>query len=183
YRDGLFACDWTFGRIYFLPLEEEGSSYSAAPEIFLEPMGTHGFAPTDIVVTPDGSLLVSIGGRKTRGGVYRIDFPSGIANAEARTNWLVSITAPVTAVLNFSPPLGAWSRPLWMPAARSLGPQPFMDAMMDTGILPAMRVRAVEILTEVHGGLPAESALAGARANIPVVRARVAWSLGRVPSE
>ena len=33
-----------------------------------------GFDPTDIVVAPDGSLFVSMGGRKTRGAVYRIEY-------------------------------------------------------------------------------------------------------------
>src|SRR6185295_14637255 len=43
YRNGLFALDWTFGRIYFVPLTPEGSSYTATPEIFMEPIGTQGF--------------------------------------------------------------------------------------------------------------------------------------------
>ena len=101
YRGGLFACDWTFGRIHFLPLvqraaEDVGGAsarleqalhgvlgtsspalplsqpyYVTQPEVFAEPIGSHGFAPTDIVQANDGSLLVSIGGRKTRGAVYR----------------------------------------------------------------------------------------------------------------
>jgi len=183
YRDGLFACDWTFGRIYFLPVDEDGASYSATPEVFLEPMGTHGFAPTDIVVTPDGALLVSIGGRNTRGAVYRIEFPSGMAASDYMTNWLVNVTAAVNGVLNFPQPLEAWARALWMPAARNLGPVPFVNALADNRIIPAMRVRAVEILTEMHGGLPPEAAAAGARTSSSAVRARVAWSLGRVPSE
>lgn len=101
YRGGLFACDWTFGRIHFLPLVRRpaedvadaeaklasqlrsvlGGDHSAfalkqpyyvtQPEVFAEPLGSHGFAPTDIEQARDGSLLVSIGGRKTRGAVYR----------------------------------------------------------------------------------------------------------------
>ena len=30
----------------------------------------------ELAVAPDGSLFISIGGRKTRGAVYRIEFPS-----------------------------------------------------------------------------------------------------------
>src|SRR5207302_10749839 len=48
YWNGLFFCDWTFGRIYFTPLRPSGASYQTAPEVFLEPIGTHGFAPTDL---------------------------------------------------------------------------------------------------------------------------------------
>jgi putative membrane-bound dehydrogenase-like protein len=73
YLGGLFFCDWTFGRVHFAPLIPQGEGYVAKPEIFLEPIGTAGFAPTDIVQTADGALLISIGGRKTRGAVYRIE--------------------------------------------------------------------------------------------------------------
>ncbi|MBU6400650.1 MAG: hypothetical protein KGS61_10050, partial [Verrucomicrobia bacterium] len=74
YRDGLFALDWTFGKVYFFPLESLRASYQTRPEIFLEPIGTQGFAPTDIAVAPDGSVFLSIGGRKTRGAVYHIEY-------------------------------------------------------------------------------------------------------------
>ncbi|MDP3849044.1 MAG: hypothetical protein Q8Q59_00965 [Luteolibacter sp.] len=70
YRGGLFLADWTFGRIYHVP------AGSKRPEVFLEPIGTAGFAPTDIVETEAGALFVSIGGRKTRGSVFRIE-PDG----------------------------------------------------------------------------------------------------------
>ncbi len=82
YRQGLFIEDWTFGRIYYVPLIREGSSYITRPEVFLEPIGTAGFAPTDIVETADGALLVSIGGRKTRGAIYRIEPEKGFAFPE-----------------------------------------------------------------------------------------------------
>src|SRR6185295_3969583 len=47
YQDGVFACDWTFGRIFFLPLTRSGSTYQTTSEIFLEPIGSQGFAPSD----------------------------------------------------------------------------------------------------------------------------------------
>lgn len=72
YRGGLFVEDWTFGKIWHLPLVKRGEGFATVPEVFIEPIGTHGFAPTDIVETADGALFVSIGGRKTRGAVYRI---------------------------------------------------------------------------------------------------------------
>ena len=73
YHGGLFVCDWTFGRIHYAPLVRQGDGYVTKTEVFLEPIGTAGFAPTDIVETADGALLVCIGGRKTRGAVYRIE--------------------------------------------------------------------------------------------------------------
>jgi putative heme-binding domain-containing protein len=98
YRGGFFLADWTFGRIHFVPLTAKGSTYVGKPEVFAEAVGTSGFAPTALAVHPTtGELYVSIGGRGTRGGVYRIghakspagepipvakrslDFPAGIA--------------------------------------------------------------------------------------------------------
>src|SRR6185436_20234170 len=86
FRNGLFALDWTFGKIYFFPLQPDGSTYRTQPELFLEPIGTHGFAPNDIAVAPDGALYVSIGGRKTRGAVYRIT-PLTPATDSATNQW------------------------------------------------------------------------------------------------
>jgi hypothetical protein len=74
----MFLLDWTFGRVYFLPLEPSGSSYAGLPRVFLEAVGDDGFAPTDVVVHPDtGDLYVSIGGRGTRGAVYRVRHVEG----------------------------------------------------------------------------------------------------------
>lgn len=86
YRDGLFLCDWTFGRIYFLRLERRGSSYISRPEIFLQATGDNGFAPTAAAVHPiTGDLYVSIGGRGTRGAVYRIRYVKGQAEPRPRS--------------------------------------------------------------------------------------------------
>ncbi|HEY7156244.1 MAG TPA: hypothetical protein VH575_19920, partial [Gemmataceae bacterium] len=85
YRDGLFLCDWTFGRVYFLPLERRGSTYTARPEVFLHATGDNGFAPTAAAVHPlTGDLYVSIGGRGTRGAVYRIRYAHGRAGSRKR---------------------------------------------------------------------------------------------------
>ncbi len=79
YRGGMFLCDWTFGRIYFVPLRRRGASFIGRPEVFLEAVGDNGFAPTAIALHPTtGDLFVSIGGRGTRGAVYRIRYPRGL---------------------------------------------------------------------------------------------------------
>jgi putative heme-binding domain-containing protein len=79
YHDGLFLCDWTFGRVYFVKLERQGSSYVGRPEVFLQAVGDNGFAPTAAAVHPvSGDLYVSIGGRGTRGAVYRIRYAKGL---------------------------------------------------------------------------------------------------------
>jgi putative membrane-bound dehydrogenase-like protein len=84
YRGGLFLCDWTFGRIYFVKLVPSGSSYRGEAEVFLQAVGDNGFAPTAAAVDPrTGDLYVSIGGRGTRGAVYRIRYPDGLKGVEA----------------------------------------------------------------------------------------------------
>jgi putative membrane-bound dehydrogenase-like protein len=181
YHGGLFALDWTFGKVYFLPLEIAGAGYRAPPEVFLESIGTHGFAPTDAVVAPDGSLLVSIGGRKTCGAVYRIQYIADIGRVVTATNWLELSTTGVEAALAAPQPLEAWSRAVWVPLAQRLGPELFETAAAEETLLPETRTRAIEIVTEVHGGLSTGAAQRLARASLPLVRARVAWSLGRVP--
>ena len=83
YRGGLFLADWTFGRMYFLPLQRSGSSFTSEPREFLEAVGENGFAPTDLAVHPStGDLFVAIGGRGTRGAVYRVRFPAGVRDFE-----------------------------------------------------------------------------------------------------
>ncbi|MBI3823660.1 MAG: c-type cytochrome [Planctomycetes bacterium] len=73
YHGGFFLCDWTFGKIHFAELERKGASYTAKTRVFLESLGDNGFAPTACAVDPKtGDLYVSIGGRGTRGAVYRI---------------------------------------------------------------------------------------------------------------
>jgi putative heme-binding domain-containing protein len=75
YRGGFFLFDWTFGRVYFVKPERAGSSYHASKEVFLECTGDSGFAPTAALVHPEtGDLFISIGGRGTRGAVYRVHY-------------------------------------------------------------------------------------------------------------
>ncbi|HKQ39240.1 MAG TPA: PVC-type heme-binding CxxCH protein [Verrucomicrobiae bacterium] len=182
YRDGVFACDWTFGRIYFLPLTGNGSSYQTTPEVFLEPIGAQGFAPSDIAVSVDGALLVSIGGRKTRGAVYRIEYAQrdALLRGQYWTNQFA--TLPLAAV-GAPQPLDAWSRAFWEPLANQYGSNILVATAVSGGLLAGTRVRAIEMLTQLYGGLPPGTAFDLARANSPEVRARTAWSLGRVPTE
>jgi putative membrane-bound dehydrogenase-like protein len=183
YQGGLFALDWTFGRVYFLPLEPDGSSYSAAPEVFMESIGTHGFAPTDIAVGPDGSLFVSAGGRKTRGAVYRISSLARTANFAPATNWQQVWVTQLPAVLKAPQPLEAWSREWWVPLAEQIGSEPFAQVAVNNRDIEEDRVRAIHILTEVHDGLSPQVAAEAARASSPLVRARVAWSIGVAPPD
>src|SRR5205085_658800 len=85
YRGGLFLLDWTFGKVYFVRLERAGASYTCRKEVFLESVGDNGFAPTAVVVHPTtGDLFISIGGRGTRGAVYRVRYPKGLPAVDRR---------------------------------------------------------------------------------------------------
>ena len=177
YRGGIFACDWTFGKVYYCPLTPDGATYKTKPEVFLEAVGANGFDPTDIVVAPDGSLYISMGGRKTRGAVFRVEYVGDGKTAVPRRP---EATTDLDKVLQAPQPLDAWSRARWEPLARKLGAQPFLDAVADEKRDEADRLRAVEVLTELFHGLPPEMAEAARHWSAPRVRARAAWSMGRV---
>lgn len=69
YQGGFFYADWTFGTLWFT---QPGEAKPAA-KAFLSVSGENGFAPTGLAVdATSGDLFVSIGGRGTRGAVYRI---------------------------------------------------------------------------------------------------------------
>ena len=62
FQDKLFVCDWTFGTIYTIDLEERGSSYTGTKKEFLSG------APLNISAMrfgPDGHMYFLVGGRNT----------------------------------------------------------------------------------------------------------------------
>jgi putative heme-binding domain-containing protein len=104
YRGSLFLLDWTFGRIWHVPLQRKGSTYTSRPEIFLQSVGENGFAPTATAVDPrNGDLYVSIGGRGTRGAVYRIRYPAGVSGVNTEE---VARLQPRSRSLDWSPERG-----------------------------------------------------------------------------
>lgn len=174
YRGGAFAACWTFGRVYFVPLAVEGSTLRGRPETFAATAGENGFAPVDLAVGPAGDLFVAIGGRKTRGGVYRIRYQGADA---AQPVPLDSPTAKLDVVLTAAQPLSAWSRAEWLPLAEQLGPAAFGGAIADSSRPVDERVRAVEVLGEVFGHR--QNVLDDAIRADPALACRAAWSLGR----
>ena len=73
YHGGFFLGDWTFGKIHFASSNARAPATPPKTHVFLESLGDNGFAPTACAVDPKtGDLYVSIGGRGTRGAVYRI---------------------------------------------------------------------------------------------------------------
>jgi putative heme-binding domain-containing protein len=80
YRDAFFICDWSYGKLYAVHLTPEGSAYKANMEEFLS--GTP-LPLTDIVVNPtDGAMYFTIGGRRTKSGLYRVTYTGSVAAGE-----------------------------------------------------------------------------------------------------
>ncbi|WP_197443771.1 PVC-type heme-binding CxxCH protein [Maioricimonas rarisocia] len=179
YQGALFVLDWTYGRVFALPLDEDGSTWSSEPIEFMTAVGQHGFAPTDAAVGPDGSLYVCVGGRGTRGSVYRIRAKGRPAATPPTINPAAPALAQLDACLTMPQPLSSWSRRQWEPIAAKLGAAPFASAVRDENRPPAERVRAIEILTEKFDGLSDTLAATLLQSPSPQVRARVAWSIGR----
>ena len=71
FQDKLFICDWTFGTIYTVDMEEDGSSYTGTKHEFL-----HG-EPLNISAMrfgPDGHMYFLVGGRNTDSKLFRIRY-------------------------------------------------------------------------------------------------------------
>jgi putative membrane-bound dehydrogenase-like protein len=173
YRGGVFSLCWTFGRLYHFPLEPNGSTYTSRMETFMKTTGDVGFAPTDMAVGPDGDLFIAIGGRGTRGSVFRVRYV-GPREKEDRP------TDPVRAVLTADEPLSSWSRARWVPQAKKLGRDAFVAATLDARLPSEERIRAVEVLTELFGGVPIDATTKIAKGSErPELVARVLWSVSR----
>lgn len=181
FQNVLFVLDWTFGRVLSVPKTLKGDLWTGTPTDFMTGKGQFGFAPTDAAVGPDGSLFVSIGGRGTRGGVFRVTYPQRkptnfLQHAQQRIQ--TPVDQRLKICLTAPQPLSSWSRTVWVQWAKEIGPAPFLAAAKDQTRPPAERIRAIEILTELAGGLDDATFQAIVWAKSPEVRARAAWSLG-----
>lgn len=172
YHEGLFAICWTYGRIYFFPLARHGSTYETKMEIFMETAGDVGFAPTDLCVAPNGDLLVSIGGRGTVGSVFRVRYTGKLPPTP-------KAGSPVREVLQAAQPLASWSRTEWIPKARTLGKEAFENAALDAKQPQLERIRALEVLVELFGGVTPLLAAQVADGKDAEVTARAVWAVSR----
>ncbi len=80
YQRAFFASDWAYGKIYAVHLKPDGASYSAEFEPFV--VGKP-FDVTDIVINTDGAMYVTMGGRGTQSGLYRITYTGRESTAPA----------------------------------------------------------------------------------------------------
>jgi len=169
YHGGLFAADWTFGRVYFVPVADA----VRPPELFLASRGDTGFAPVDLEVSPAGELFIAIGGRRTHGGVYRIRYIGDDAPPAQETN------DAMQTVLDAPQPLASWSRAQWLPRSRALGGDKFRAAAADLDRPIAERRRAIEILVELREPVDSATRAAVIAGRSPELIARLAWAIGR----
>ena len=187
YRNSLFVLDWTFGRVLHVPLVAQGATFApqSASE-FLTAEGERGFAPTDADVGLDGSLYVTVGGRGTRGTVYKVTWTGTPDAAAPRTAppALLRVTdaspprEQLAACLDIIQPQSSWARSRWVPLAAKLGAGAFVEAALDERVEPARRVRAIQVLVDQFEGLPTGAVARLARSPAPAVRTATAWSIG-----
>jgi putative heme-binding domain-containing protein len=72
YQQALFFLDWSWGKIYSVNLEPDGSSYTGQKEEFISgaPLPV-----TDAIINPnDGAMYFAIGGRRVQSGLYRVSY-------------------------------------------------------------------------------------------------------------
>lgn len=71
YRNGLFACDWSFGTMYYVDLQEKGSSYTASHEEFFSGIP---LPISNATAGSDGHLYFLTGGRRLTSHLYRLRY-------------------------------------------------------------------------------------------------------------
>lgn len=76
FKNSLLAFDWSFGIIYAIILEPQGSTYEANAEEFLSgsPLPL-----TDGIIGPDGALYFLTGGRRLESDLYRVHYAEPIS--------------------------------------------------------------------------------------------------------
>ncbi|MCP4849443.1 MAG: c-type cytochrome [Verrucomicrobiaceae bacterium] len=72
YQNALFVCDWSYGKLYAVHLEANGSTYSGRFEEFAS---SQPLPLTDILINPeDGAMYFTIGGRRVQSALYRVTY-------------------------------------------------------------------------------------------------------------
>lgn len=173
YRGGVFSACWSLGRVYFLPLTPQGSTYRSSVETFVKSTGGDGFAPCDLAIGPAGDMFIAIGGRRTKGSVFRVRATTPTVGAND-----VDQPSELRQILDAPQPLASWSRARWKPVAEKLGIVAFENAAEDSSLSPEQRVRAIEIVVELCGGPDLDWAARVADSEHAPLRARMAWALG-----
>ena len=200
YRGAVFVLDWTFGRVIALypsrNLEESKRIPNKVPaEIFMQPSGTTGFAPTDCCVAPDGSLLVSVGGRGTTGAVYRIQCAERNVSLTAKTWFSESISRGLISeeraeslqrLLTSNSPLDSWSEAKWFPEVEKAGAKSILGVLSgeipmetDPEVIASAKLRCAQILTRLNVTVPFSKIQNALSSPSHSTRVAAWWLLGR----
>lgn len=140
---GVYVLDWTFGRVVFV--SDEGTT-----ELVASPAGSEGFAVTDIVASPDGSLLVSVGGRRSRGGIYRIDASTPLPSPkESAFDWGKPLNGVSNAITDSLQRL----RRSGEPVVDDLAARAAVEVLQSGDASQTQVLEAIALLIESVGGL------------------------------
>ncbi|MHC4878107.1 MAG: c-type cytochrome [Planctomycetota bacterium] len=91
YQNALFICDWSYSVLYAVHMEPDGATYTGTAERFASGVPLQ---LTDIVIRPqDGAMYLTIGGRRTQSGLYRVTYTGDEPTTPAAV-------APVTEAMN-----------------------------------------------------------------------------------
>jgi len=80
YQRAFFIEDWTYGRLIAVHLTPNGASYGGTWENFIAPKALHGGGAktplnmTGLLIGDDGAMYFTIGGRHTKGALYRVTY-------------------------------------------------------------------------------------------------------------
>ena len=81
YQNALFACDWSYGKLYAVHMAPKGSTYGGTLEEFIT--GTP-LPLTDAIINPhDGAMYFLIGGRRVQSGLYKVTYSGAESTAPA----------------------------------------------------------------------------------------------------
>ena len=83
YQKALYVCDWTFGTMYAIHLEPDGSTYKGTKEEFV---ARTPLPLTDMTIGRDGAMYFAVGGRGGQSELYRVTYtgPEPTARVDAR---------------------------------------------------------------------------------------------------
>jgi putative heme-binding domain-containing protein len=82
YQRAFFISDWSYGNVYAVHMTPEGAGYRGTFEKFVygKPFGV-----TDCIINPvDGNMYITIGGRGSQSGLYRISYVGNESTAPAK---------------------------------------------------------------------------------------------------
>ena len=89
YQRAFFIQDWTYGRLIAVHLTPQGASYGGTWENFIAPKSLNeksGKTPlnmTGLVISDDGAMYFTIGGRHTQGALFRVTYEGKESTASA----------------------------------------------------------------------------------------------------